>query len=133
VSQDNVETVREFTRLFEAGDRDAWRKYFDPAVVWDASASGMPSAGVYHGHEGVERFFRDWLATWSDYEIETSEYIDEGDAVVVVYRQAGTGRGSGIRAERHFFGVYDLRDSKVVRFRMFESREQALDAADLRE
>ena len=91
----------------------------------------MPSAGMYHGHQGVERFFRDWLATWTDYEIETTNCIDAGDAVVVFFRQAGTGRGSGIRTERDFFGVWELENSKVVRFRLFASREQAFEAAGL--
>jgi ketosteroid isomerase-like protein len=133
MSQENVEVVRRFNRIFERGDREEWLTYFDPDVVWDTSASEMPAAGVYHGHEGVERWFRDWLETWADYEIENREYIEAGDAVVVVFRQSGTGRGSGVRTERDFFIVYDLRDSKVVRFRLFESREEALEAAGLSE
>jgi ketosteroid isomerase-like protein len=133
MSQENVEMVKAFMRLFEAGDRDAWRAHFDPDVVWDTSASRMPSAGVFHGHEGVERFFRDWLGTWSDYEVVTREYLDAGDSVVIVFRQRGTGRGSGVQIERDFFAVYDLRGSKVVRYRMYESREEALDAAGLSE
>jgi uncharacterized protein len=133
MSEENVEIVREFTRRFEQGDRDSWREYFDPAVVWDTSASNLPAAGVYHGHEGVERWFRDWLETWADYEMANREYIDAADAVVVVFRQSGTGRGSGARTERDFFVVYDLRELKVVRFRLYESREEALEAAGLRE
>jgi uncharacterized protein len=133
MSQENVEIVKEFTRFFEEGDRAEWREHFDPDVVWDTSASSMPSAGIFHGYEGVERFFRDWLGTWTDYEIATRECLDAGDSVVIVFRQRGTGRESGIQIERDFFGVYDLRESKVVRFRMFESREEALEAAGLRE
>ena len=133
MSGENVEVVKEFTTLFEAGDREKWRDYFDPEVVWDTSASDMPAAGVYHGHAGIERFFRDWLGTWDDYKFAAREYIDAGDAVVVVFRQGGTGRGSGVRVERDFFSVYDLRESKVVRLRMYESREEALEAAGLRE
>ena len=133
MSQENVELVKEFTNLFEAGDRNAWRDYFDPGVVWDVSATTMPSAGVYHGHQGLERFFRDWLGTWSDLNIETREYLDAGDSVVVVFRQSGIGRGSGVRAERDFFGVYDLSDAKVVRYRQYESRGEALEAAELPE
>ena len=38
MSQENVEVVKEFTRLFENGDRDAWRDYLDPDVIWDSSA-----------------------------------------------------------------------------------------------
>lgn len=82
--------------------------------------------------EGVEQFFRDWLGTWTDYEIVHREYIDAGDAVVVVFRQSGTGRGSGVRVERDFFSVYELRESKVTRFRLFASQEEALEAAGMR-
>jgi ketosteroid isomerase-like protein len=133
MSQENVEIVKEFTRRFEQGDRDSWREYFDPTVVWDTTASNMPGAGVYHGHEGVERWFGDWLETWTDYEIANREYIDAGDAVVVVFRQSGTGRGSGVRAARDFFVVYNLRNRKVARFRLYESREEALEATGLSE
>jgi uncharacterized protein len=131
MSRESVEVVKRFMSGFEAGDREEWRKDFDPNVVWDTSASRMPAAGIYHGHEGIEQFFRDWLGTWEDYEVATSDYIDAGSAVVVVFRQSGTGRGSGVRVERDFFGVYDLRDSKVVRFRMYESKKRALEAAGL--
>jgi len=133
MSQENVEIVKEFTSFYEAGDRERWREYFDRDVVWDASASELPAAGIYHGHAGVEHFFRDWLATWADYAMTTREYLDAGDAVVVVFRQTGTGRGSGVRVERDFFNLYDLRESKVVRVRLYESRDQALEAAGLRE
>jgi uncharacterized protein len=133
MSQENVEIVKEFTRLFENGDRDAWRDYFDPDVIWDTSADTMPSAGIYRGHEGVERFFREWLGAWSDYTFEAREYIDAGDSVVIVFRQGGVGRGSGVRTEREFFAVYDLHVSKVVRYRQYESREEALEAAGLSE
>ena len=73
MSRENVEVVKEFSQLFAAGDRDSWREYFDPDLIWDASASGLPQAGVYRGHDGVEQFFRDWLGAWRDYEVEYTE------------------------------------------------------------
>ena len=130
MSQDDVEIVEEFTRRFAAG-RHVTDDFFDPQIVWDTSASGMPSAGVYHGRDEVRRFFRDWLAPWADYELQTRDCIDAGDAVVLVFRQTGTGRGSGVRIERDFFGVWELENSKVVRFRLFASREQAFEAAGM--
>jgi uncharacterized protein len=133
MSEENVKIVKEFCQLFEEGDRDKWREYFHPDVVWDTSASNWPSAAVLHGHAGVEQFFRDWLGTWSDFEVAFSEYLDAGDSVVVVFRQGGMGRQSGIHMERDFFAVYDLRESKVVRYRMYDSREEALEAAGLSE
>src|ERR1041384_4025940 len=109
MSQKNVEIIEEFTRLYAQGDRDEWREHFDTDVVWDTSASGMPSAGVFRGHQGIERFFRDWLGTWRDYRIEMQELLDAGDSIVAVFRQRGTGRESGIEIARDFFGVYDLK------------------------
>ena len=53
--------------------------------------------------------------------------------MVVVFGQTGTGRSSGVRIARDFFGVYELKDDKVVRYGLYESREQALEAAGLRE
>ena len=130
MSQENVEIVKEFTQRFAAGDRRVARVLRSRNCLGyigerDARGGRLPRSS------GSGAFFRDWLAPWEDYEIETSDYIDAGDAVVLVFRQAGTGRGSGVRIERDFFGVWDLKDSKVVRFRLFESREQALEAAGL--
>ena len=132
MSEENVEIVKEFTRRFSAGE-DVTDEYFDPEIVWDTSASGLPSAGIYHGRDGVRQFFRDWLAPWTDYAIETRECIDADGAVVLVFRQAGTGKASGVRTEQDFFGIYELEDSNVVRFRLFASREQAFEAAGLSE
>ena len=82
MSQENVEIVKAFSRRFAEGDRGM--SDFDPDIVWDTSASGMPAAGIYHGHEGVRSFFQDWLAPWEDYRIEYREYIDAGDTVIQV-------------------------------------------------
>jgi hypothetical protein len=50
-----------------------------------------------------------------------------------VFRQRGRGKGSGLNAERTFFGVYDLKAAKVIEFRLYESREAALEAVGLSE
>ena len=81
----------------------------------------MPSAGIYHGHDGVERFFREWLGAWTDYKMEAREYIDAGSSVVIVFRQGGIGRGSGVRyGARLTLACMTLDDSKVIRYRQYE-------------
>jgi uncharacterized protein len=129
MSQRNVDIVRSFHEAFGAGDRAEWRMHFAPDIDWDVTASTMPLAKVYRGHKGVEDFFRDWLGTWDDFRMNTLEVIDAGDSVVVVFQQTGRGRTSGIEVDRLFHAVYDLRDGKVVRLRLFDSREEALAAA----
>ena len=50
-----MEIVKQFSQRFAHGDPDVGRDYFHPEIIWDTSASGLPSAGVYHGHQGVRQ------------------------------------------------------------------------------
>ena len=127
-----METVREMTKRFEAGDRESWRELFAEDSIWDTSATSLPQAGVYNGHAGIERFFVDWLGTWEDLVFETQDFIDAGDSVVTVFRWRARGKASGAETEMTMFGVYDVSEGRIVRFRQYESREEAFEAAGLR-
>ena len=133
MSEENVEIVREMTKRFEAGDRESWREVITEDVIWDTSATTGPQAGVYEGHVGIERFFRDWLGTWENPVVETLNLIDAGDSVVLVFRWTGRGKASGVETKATMFGVYDLEDVQIVRFRQYETRKEALEAAGLSE
>ena len=50
----------------------------------------------------------------------------------VVHEKVGVG-DSGEFVERDLFHVWTLRDGMIVKWRVFETREQALEAAGLRE
>ena len=92
-----MEIVKEFSQRFAEGAPDVGRNYFHPEIIWDTSASGLPSAGVYHGRQEVSKFFREWLGPWRDYEIDYRESITRV-TVPCVFRQAGTGRPAGSRS-----------------------------------
>lgn len=123
--------VREMVDRFEQGDRVYWRSVVAEDVDWDMSGDESGLFDRYRGHEEVAAFFTQWLGTWEDYSIENTELIDAGDSVVVVFRQHGRGKGSGIEVDRDFYGVYDVRGGKVTRYRQFKTREEALAAAGL--
>jgi ketosteroid isomerase-like protein len=131
VSAENVELVRRMMREYEAGDYDHWTTVVTPDVVWDLTGSDLPEAPVLRGHDEVREWFRRWLGAWEEYRQESVEFIDAGDSVVVVFRQRGRGKGSGAYTEAEFYGVYDVRDGKVVRYRHFMTREEAFEAAGL--
>lgn len=116
---------------FQAGDREHWRSVFHEDVDWDMTGDEAALFGEYHGHEGVEAFFTQWLGAWDDYSVEHTEIIDAGDSVVVVFRQHGRGKGSGVEIDRDFYGVYEARGGKITRYRQFASRADAMAAAGL--
>ena len=133
MSRENVEIIRSLNARFVQGDRTSWKEVFSEDVVWDTTAANMEGAGVYRGHEGAERFFIEWLGAWHDPTVELLELIDAGDSVVSSFRWSGRGKASGVDIQQTFFGVYDLRDGKVVHYRQFETREEALAAAGVEE
>jgi ketosteroid isomerase-like protein len=133
MSKENVEIVRDMTTRFAAGDRESWREVIAEDVIWDLSATTSTEARVYEGHSGVERFFIDWLGTWENPTVEHLEMIDAGDSVLVVFRWTARGKASGVETETTMFGVYDVAGGRIVRFRQFDSREEALEAAGLSE
>ena len=134
MSQENMEVVR---RVFEASARrdvDAVLALYDTDVEWiPARAHFEWRDEVFRGHQGLRRFFRDWRDAWGSDEYECRELIDAGHAVISVVTQRGVGRTSGLPLDRTLAGVWTVRDSKIVRAVWFLTRDEALNAAGLRE
>lgn len=108
-------------------------EFYDPVIVWDASRGGdLPIRGLYHGHDGVRRFFREWLEAFEVYEAQAETFIDAGDSVVVRFRASGRGKKSGAEiANWVFWLVYRIRDGLVIRIDSFGNEPEALEAAKL--
>jgi ketosteroid isomerase-like protein len=103
---------------------------------WDATRTPTGAAeGVYHGHDGVRAFWREWLSAWSDLEFEVEDVRAAGTLVVLLIRnQRHWGRHSGIETRTQPYGmVFTFRDGKIVRNCIFPDRESALSAAGLSE
>ena len=92
-------------------------------------------AGVFHGHEGVRAYWRNWLSAWSDLHFEIQDVLDAGDEVVLLIRnQRQWGRHSGIATDYPPYGmVFTIRRGKVTRWRVFPDQISALRAAGLRD
>jgi ketosteroid isomerase-like protein len=138
MSQENVEIVRTLLDGFAHRQHERAFELYDPEIEWDASRMvvGLPdAAGVYHGHEGVRAYWRNWLSAWSDLDFELQDVLDAGDEVVALIRnQRQWGRHSGIVTEVQPYGlVFTIRDGKVVRWRAYPDQDSALEAAGLRE
>jgi ketosteroid isomerase-like protein len=136
MSEENVEIVR---RVYEAAarrDRATVLACYDPEVEWDVSRSPMArlvGEGVYHGHEGLRRFFRAYHEAWEDIEYEGADLIDADEQVVSVDTERARGRASGVETELTQYAVWTIREGKIVRAAWFGSRDEALEAAGLRE
>ena len=130
MSEENVEIVCGMLAAWAGGEREAARGAFDPYVLLIAPAPDVP---VMHGVEAMERALQEWRRTFDEWQMEVEETIDGGDHVIVISRQWGTGRGSGAPVEFRNASVYSLRNSKIIRAEVFNSKQEALEAAGLSE
>jgi ketosteroid isomerase-like protein len=88
---------------------------------------------TYHGLEGYLEFAGDWFEPYQEYELRPNEYVDAGESVVVEVAQEGRLAGSNQTMKGTFWFLMTLRDAKVIRFEIYGGRDQALEAAGLRE
>jgi ketosteroid isomerase-like protein len=136
MSQENVEVVY---RCFELLDRDGpaaldeiLGEFCDPEVGV-RSVGRLPDRDTSaRGREAVKRWFTD-LCTTLDLRLEPDEFIDAGELVVVVFRQIGRGRVSGVELTSRFAFVYGLRDKRVTCMEGYRTKRESLEAVGLSE
>jgi ketosteroid isomerase-like protein len=127
MSEENVDVVR---KLFAVLDRQDWRAalaFFDPEVEWS------PTEGTYRGLEGLASSVAEWLEPWEEHHIEAEEFTEVGNQVLAVVHLTGRGAGSGMEIDQRFFQVYAVSNGKIIRMVEFVTRDEALEAAGLRE
>ena len=132
MSQENVEIVRLVYKAVSRRDTAAVLDLYDSAIEW-RPWQDLTGRGVYRGHEDLKAFYRAWHEAWGDYEENYDELIDAGDHVVVVATGRGRGQASGVEVAWTQYGMWTIRDGKVTRVVWFPTREEALQAAGLRE
>ena len=131
MSQENVDLARwAFT-----SDPTRFFSLLDEEIELDARRNGdLPGAVLAgRGRAVVERFCREFWGTWAEYSAEPQEFIDAGDHVVVEVHERGEGKSSGVPFERTHVQVWTLRNRRLVRWRLFADKSEALEAAGLLE
>lgn len=93
-------------------------------------------AGVYAGPEGIRRFFAEVQDAATDFrlDIERIESL-RPDRALGFLRNSASGRASGVPINDAIetTAVYDFAGGRIRRIRIFLDRQEALEAAALRE
>jgi len=131
VSQENVEVAREFWAAYKNGGIEATSCYYAlDAVVEDIPE--LPDGRTYVGFDGARERYWHFVRVWGDFSIEPVEFIDAGgDSVVVAAAMVGSAPGSGLPLDAPAVFVWEVRDQKIVRDRVFISKQAALKAVGL--
>jgi ketosteroid isomerase-like protein len=127
MSRETVDFMRGAFGAFSQGDVTALAGLLDQDVEWQAVEDPVPR----HGFEGVLESLAGWFEVWDEVRVELDELVDAGANVIAVVTMRGRHSGSESEISERFFQVWTVQDGKIVAFREFKSRPEALAAAGL--
>jgi ketosteroid isomerase-like protein len=142
MSQENTVVVRE---VIESNRSDYLQAHDSEArieaalALWDpsceyTSVTAAVEPETYRGHDGLRRYLDDLAEFFEEWQNDVEEIFDvSSDTVFATIRLRVIGKGSGARAEARLAAVFVLSKGKIVRGRTYPSRDEALEAAGLRE
>jgi len=134
MSKENVEIVRRVMRCFADGDMEAALADIHPQATLDWSNSNAPDSGVYTGHTAWRAFMRARDEALGERRFDSVELLTPADdTVVLIGRVQERGRASGIEVESRGAAVWTLREGKIVRFKIYQSSDDALEAVGVKE
>jgi ketosteroid isomerase-like protein len=130
MSRKNVEIVRRAWDAWERGDLAGLLETMSDDVV--TVRVGLDNV-TYYGKQGFLELTADWSEAFAEWSATPEEFLDAGDRVVVRNHHIARGDTSGAPVESDFWYVYTIRGGKIIRQDFFASRDEALEAAGLRE
>ncbi len=133
MSQENVEVVKSLFASFAERDQAAAAAVLHPEVEIRPAIVGGPEGVVYRGLDGNKQFWADIDAAWSEFRIETEEFRDLGEQVLVLGRAFARAEGSGIALDEPAAWLAVVHEGQIVQFRSFSNQLEALEAAGLEE
>ena len=118
MSADNVSLVKGIYHAFGTGDVPAVVAAMSPDIVWNEAenfpyADGNPYIGAEAILDGV---FARIASEWDGFHVESEQFLDAGDTVIMIGRYAGTWRGTCQAMSPQVAHIWTCAGGKVVRF-----------------
>jgi ketosteroid isomerase-like protein len=135
MSEENVEIVRQAVAAIGRGDADAFVALASPDVEWEDSVFWSETPRVYRGRAELREWFNQiFVEPWEGYHLEITEIIEAADDLVLVAGLAtARGKDSGVETQMRSWQLTWFADGKPTRRKIFLTRAEALEAAELEE
>jgi SnoaL-like domain len=126
MSQDNLDLARAMVVAFNRRDWDAFLSMAHKEIRLESRLVAME--GAYEGHEGLRRWWDNFLGAFPDYELEIEELRDLGDVTLGHLRGQGHGADSATPVIDPFWMPLRWRDDKCIWWRNCSTEDEALEA-----
>ncbi len=127
----NVDLVKKFYSSFKAKDKQTYLQLCDDDIEWKV-LEGMPYGGAtYIGKTAVfEKYFRQLFSNFEEFHAMPEEFLDAGEAVVVLGKYQMVAKKSKDTFTSPFAHVYTIKNEKIVRFRQYADTVKIQKAAN---
>ena len=132
MSQQNVEMMRGVVEAFNRGDGKA----FDRCLASDAEVVPVRAAlegTIYRGPDAGTQYCTAVDQSWENLRWEVEEIRDGGEEILATGHIRGEGRDSGVAIDARAGWLAHFSEGRITRFQTFANRDEALEAAGLRE
>jgi len=118
--QEDLQIVHRIYDAFSSGDLAAILNLMADDVDWLFFGSAkIPWAGSRRGRSGVEQFFKAAADTFEVEAFQPDEFLIAGGTIVVLGHERMTVRATGRVVAANWAHIWQLRQSRVVRFREY--------------
>ena len=134
MSQENVEIVRRGIDAYNRGDLDGVLENWAPDAVVDWSRSRGFDAGVFRGHDAIRAHWQRLLESFDEVRVEVVDPIEDVEDGLLVVENLGYLRGrDGIEVQTRSALLVTIRDGQTASFTLYQTKQEALDAAGFSE
>jgi ketosteroid isomerase-like protein len=126
VSRRNVELIRRYVAAFNARDIEAFIACCDSGIEFHSVFAAV-GGGVYHGHDGLRSWHRDFMEVWgNEIRLEPEAYFDLGERTLAFLVLRGRGRHSGAQVAAPYAHLVRWRDDLAVYATSWIDRQDAI-------
>ena len=133
MSEENVEIVRRSIQAYNDRDVEGMLEYFASDVVVDWSNSRGINAHVFRGHGELRAVVEDFYDAFDVLWIECEHPVEIEKGVVLADNVAHLRGRDGVRVQAHSAWLITIQESKQTSLTLYQTRQEALEAAGVRE
>jgi ketosteroid isomerase-like protein len=129
------EVVSRSLELNRSGDIE--EMFIQQIHLWDprgefTSVMAAVEPETCRGHDGLRRYLDELSGSWEEWRMEVEDVFDVSSSVVIAtFRSHLVGKGSGATVEARRGMVVELLNGKILRARVYASREDARPARNI--
>jgi ketosteroid isomerase-like protein len=125
-----IEALERFFAAINRNDMQAVTRDFDSGIV-RIEPEGFPTAGTYRGIAAVQEHISKGRGTWAEGTCEPERFLAKGEKVVVYLHARVRLKDSVEWRGGRFADGFVFRDGKIIEYRSFGERAEALDWAGI--